>query len=192
MARSPVPRSLSKRSLSRPLAGFSLVEVLVGLVVLCIGVLGMVSMQTHGLQLSQSASQRNAAMMLANDLVEMMRSNPDAALNAAYLFSNTSSYYKAAGSEFSSTSVASCASLDRSAGGATVASQDLGCWLQEVQSLLPVTSGLLKSNFTICPSKQDNSCSSGSSSVVMIQLAWQDKSGACTDNICYYRLRAEL
>ncbi len=174
------------------MAGFSLIEVLIALLVLCAGVLGMVALQTQGLQLSQSANQRSTAVMLAQDLVEMMRSNPEAALNAAELFSNTSSYYKAAGSEFSSASVANCASLDRSAGGSTVASQDLGCWLQEVQNQLPVTSGLLKGNFTICPSKQDNACSSGSSSVVMIQLAWQDKTGACTDNICYYRLRAEL
>ncbi len=174
------------------MAGFSLIEVMVALLVLCAGVLGMVALQTQGLQLSQSANQRSAAVMLAQDLVELMRSNPDAALNAAELFSSTSGYYKAAGSEFSSASVANCASIDRSAGGSTVASQDLGCWLQAVQNLLPVTSGLLKSNFTICPSKQENSCSSGSSSVVMIQLAWQDKTGACTDNICYYRLRAEL
>jgi type IV pilus assembly protein PilV len=174
------------------MAGFSMIEVLISLLVLCIGVLGMVSLQTHGLQLSQSANQRSTAVMLAQDLVEMMRSNPDATLNAANLFSNTSGYYKAAGSEFASTSVANCAGLDRSAGGSAIASQDLGCWLQEVQSLLPVTSGLLKGNFTICPSKQENSCASGSSSVVMIQMAWQDKSGDCTDGICYYRLRAEL
>jgi type IV pilus assembly protein PilV len=173
------------------MAGFSLVEVLIALLVLCIGLLGMVSLQGRGLQLSQSANQRSTAIMLAQDLVEMMRSNPDATLTNN-LFSTASSYYKAAGSEFSSTSVANCASLDRSAGGATVASQDFGCWLQQVQSLLPVTSGLLKSNFTICPSSKENSCSSGPSSVVMIQLAWQDKSGDCNDNICYYRLRAEL
>ncbi|MGY4531045.1 type IV pilus assembly protein PilV [Pseudomonas sp. TE3786] len=191
MARSPAPPSANKPS-PRAMAGFSMIEVLIGLLVMCIGVLGMVSLQTHGLQLSQSANQRSTAVMLAEDLVEMMRSNPSAALNAAKLFSNTSGYYKAAGSEFASSSVANCTSLDRSAGGNTVASQDLGCWLQEVQSLLPVTSGLLKGNFTICPSKKENSCSSGSSSVVMIQLAWQDKSGDCTDNVCYYRLRAEL
>ncbi|MEN0107968.1 MAG: type IV pilus modification protein PilV [Pseudomonas sp.] len=191
MARSPALPSANNRRQPSAMAGFSMIEVLIALLVLCIGLLGMVSLQGRGLQLAQAANQRSTAVMLAQDLVEMMRSNPEAALNN-HLFSSASSYYKAAGSEFTSTTVANCANLDRSAGGSTIASQDFGCWLQEVQSLLPVTSGLLKSNFTICPSKQENSCSSGSSSVVMIQLAWQDKSGACTDDICYYRLRAEL
>lgn len=168
-----------------------MIEVLIALVVLCIGVLGMVSLQGQGLQLSQSAIQRSNAVMLAQDLVEMMRSNPDAALKDD-LFSTASSYYKAAGADFSSTSVSNCATVDRSADGSTVASEDLSCWVQEVKNLLPVTSALLKSNVTICPSKEEGSCTSNASSVVMIQLAWQDKSGTCTNNVCYYRLRAEL
>jgi type IV pilus assembly protein PilV len=173
------------------MAGFSMIEVLIALLVLCIGLLGMVSLQGRGMQLSQAASQRNTAVMLAQNLVELMRSNPDAALTNN-LFSTASGYYKAAGSDFASTTVASCVALDRSAGGSAVAKQDFGCWLEAVQDLLPVTSGLLKNNFTVCPSKTDNSCTTSASSVVMIQLAWQDKTGACTDNVCYYRVRAEL
>ncbi|PAU58981.1 type IV pilus modification protein PilV [Pseudomonas sp. PIC25] len=173
--------------------GFSMIEVLVGLVLTCIGVLGMVALQARSIHYTQSAVNHNQAILLADNLLEMMRSNPSGALTDD-LFTTSSTYYKAPGSAFASTSTSldECLSRDRSNGGSTVATADLDCWRQEVQSLLPVTDDALEASFAICPSASPDSCSASGSSVVMIQIAWTDNSGECDDNLCIYRLRSEL
>lgn len=173
--------------------GFSMIEVLVSLVIICIGVLGMLAMQGRSVQLTQSTVSQSQAVLLADNLLELMRSNPSSALSAD-LFSTSSSYYKASGSGFVSHSATptDCLSRSRSAGGSSVATADMDCWLLGVRSLLPVSEALLTSSFAICPSSASGSCSAGSSSVVMIQIAWTDKTGACDDNICIYQLRSEL
>jgi type IV pilus assembly protein PilV len=171
--------------------GFSLVEVMVGLVITCVGVLGMMAMQGRSIQQTQSAVNQNQAILLADNLLELMRSNPDGALTDDQ-FTTASAYYKASGSTFSSGTASSCLSRDRSAGGSSVASADVACWLQDVQSLLPVDSDVLGSSFTICPSAQPDTCTTAASAVVMIQIAWVDRTGQCADNICTYRLRSEL
>lgn len=187
--------------------GFSLIEVLVSLIVICIGVLGMAALQSRSLVQSQDSVLRNTAIMLAGDLIEMMRSNPDGALNGD-LFSVTSKYYKAAGSDFATTALdsadGSCAKLARGVGGDAIAGKDLTCWLRQVKALLPVTDDLIKANFAVCPSLAApvvgsttpySACGSANSSVAMVVLAWQDASGntqGCAGGICYYVLRAEL
>lgn len=55
--------------------GFSLIEVLIALLVLAIGLLGMASLMLTSMQSNQGAAQRSAAVVLAYDLVERMRSN---------------------------------------------------------------------------------------------------------------------
>lgn len=194
----------------RLVRGFSLIEVLVGLLIISIGALGMVALQARSLVLSQDSVQRNNAIMLAGDLLELMRSNPDGALSDR-LFSTSSKYYKAAGSDFASVALdaadVSCAKLQRGAGGETVAGKDLTCWLQQVQALLPVNATLLKNNFAVCPSQQPpqvgstapyndtNACVTNNASMVMIVIAWQDASSndqGCHGGICFYILRAEL
>ncbi len=173
--------------------GFSMIEMLVSLVVICVGVLGMLAMQGRSIQLTQSTVSQSQAVLLADNLLELMRSNPAGALSGD-LFSSASAYYKASGADFTSGSaeLANCLSRSRSLGGSSVATADLNCWQQDVRSLLPVNDALLKSSFTICPSQAAGSCSAGSASVVMIQIAWLDKTGACADNVCIYQLRSEL
>ena len=105
--------------------GFSMIEVLVSLLILCIGILGMAALQTRSIKLTQDSVQLNNATMLAGDLLEMMRSNPG---NNSALFTTSSNYYKPLNSDFQTTPLASgesCASLDRSLGGEAVARKDL-------------------------------------------------------------------
>jgi prepilin-type N-terminal cleavage/methylation domain-containing protein len=71
--------------------GFSLIEVMVSLVIICIGVLGMLAMQGRSVQLTQSTVSQSQAVLLANNLLELMRSNPGGALSSD-LFSASSSY----------------------------------------------------------------------------------------------------
>lgn len=179
--------------------GFSMIEVLVSLLLICVGVLGMAALQGRTVQYTTDATQRGNAIMLASELMEMMRSNRSALLSATDKLQSSSNYYKAANASFPSTP-SNCASRTRNGDAAALATADLGCWQAVVQRLLPVNSTVLKENFVICQSKTLDSssgapiCSSdGTGTAVMIQLAWLDaKSGMCSNNICTYTLRSEL
>jgi type IV pilus assembly protein PilV len=56
-------------------SGFSLIEVLFGMLILAIGILGMVSMQINSKRIGHDALQRSIATNLAQDMIERMRIN---------------------------------------------------------------------------------------------------------------------
>lgn len=60
------------------LAGFSLVESLMALVVFSFGALGVAGMQNIAMQSGHDSMQRVQAVFLANDILERIRSNPTA------------------------------------------------------------------------------------------------------------------
>jgi type IV pilus assembly protein PilV len=76
--RAPLP--ISRKSA----AGFTLVEVLVALVVLSIGLLGIASLQLSSLRWNHGASKRSQATLLAYDILDRMRANPNAARAGQY------------------------------------------------------------------------------------------------------------
>ncbi|MBM7063103.1 type IV pilus modification protein PilV [Pseudomonas sp. UL073] len=167
--------------------GFSLIEVLITLLLVCIGVLGMVALQSRTIQYTQDSVQRNTAAAIANDLVELMRANP------AGLPVN-SGFYKAAGSAFPALPAAGCADTTK------VASEQLACWAQKAGRLLPGASSLLTSDFYVCRSQNAGVCAT-TGSAVEIQIAWTVKAGECMDSTnannststtCRYRLRTEI
>ena len=55
--------------------GFSLIEVLVALVLIATGMLGMLALQSKSIQYTQDSVNRNLAITLSNDLLEMMRTH---------------------------------------------------------------------------------------------------------------------
>ncbi|WP_027600193.1 MULTISPECIES: type IV pilus modification protein PilV [Pseudomonas] len=192
--------------------GVSMIEVLVSLVIICIGVLGMVALQTRSVALSQDSVQRSNAMVLANDLLELMRSNRDQVV-ASDKVKIDGAYIKQPGTNFRTKALdagKTCLTRDRSAGGETVAGQDLGCWLNQVKALLPVTDALIASSFAVCPAsgvpKLPSSdpagnttplgaCETNAVAPVMVVVAWQDVSNDslnCPKGVCYYALRSEL
>ncbi|MBO3275297.1 type IV pilus modification protein PilV [Pseudomonas schmalbachii] len=175
--------------------GFSLIEVLVSLLLICIGLLGMAVAQGRAVQYTHDATLRGSAVMLANELLELMRSNRGALLGANDRLAASSAYYKADGDDLPTVADGfDCAGRDRSGGGASVAKVDLGCWRRAVERLLPVDDELLRSEFIICRSKDgDSLCSAGAGSSVTIQVAWRDaKSRMCDADVCTYTLRTEL
>ncbi|MGY4533754.1 type IV pilus assembly protein PilV [Pseudomonas sp. TE3786] len=168
--------------------GFSMIEVLITLILVSIGVLGMVALQTRTLQNTQDSVQRNAAAALANDLLESMRAQPTG-------LPANSAFYKKAGSDFPAAPAAGCAEtpLDPS--------QQLGCWAKKAKLLLPgVTDELLNKDFYVCRTTNPGACNPLAGSAVEIQIAWKVKPGECMDSTdadsaattCRYRLRAEL
>lgn len=169
--------------------GFSMIEVLVTLLLISVGVLGMVALQTRTIQYTQDSAQRNVAMTLANDLAEMMRAMP-AGLPAS------SGFYKAAAADFPE-KPSTCVPLPANASG------QLGCWADKVAKMLPVGAlseddeSLLKSDFHICRTSAAGTCNN-SGNAVEIQIAWHAKSGEClnadgtSSTVCYYRLRTQI
>jgi type IV pilus assembly protein PilV len=65
-------------------SGVSLVEVLVAMLILSIGLLGMVGLQTTSLRNTQNAYLRTQATLAAEGMVERMRANPQGAGGGSY------------------------------------------------------------------------------------------------------------
>lgn len=65
--------------------GFTMIEVLVTMVIICFGMLGLAGLILKGHQASSEAYQRNQALILANDIAEKMKTNrlPTLQLNSA-------------------------------------------------------------------------------------------------------------
>ena len=67
---------------TQKLAGFSLLEVLISIIILSFGLLGMVGLQAAAIQANRDARIQSAAVNLARELAEMMRGNKDISLLA--------------------------------------------------------------------------------------------------------------
>lgn len=64
--------------------GFTLIEVLVGLIILAIGLLGLAGLQMKALRHNNDAYHRSQATLLAYDIMDRMRANRDKALDGDY------------------------------------------------------------------------------------------------------------
>ncbi len=75
----PVNRMQNTRHLGKAThqGGIGLVEVLIAVLILAIGLLGLASMQTNGMRMTNGSMSRSQAVFLANDIVERARANRD-------------------------------------------------------------------------------------------------------------------
>lgn len=160
--------------------GFSLVEVMVTLLLLTVGMLGLVVMQARGIQYTSDSAQRNNALMLANEAIEMLRANPTNA------------------NDYALTTLPAAGSCDGDIGVNEVDKQ-LACWSQRARLLLPDASAL-QSEFRICRSNAPKTCSN-TGGAYMVQVAWRAAGGDCMDyspeagndpSICRLQLQGEL
>lgn len=165
-----------------------MIEVLVSLLIIVIGVLGMVGLQSKAIPYTQDSVQRNTAIMLADDLVELIRSsNADTS-------KDITDYQKPPGTEFPA-APDSCIPTPASI------KDRLGCWAAQAAAALPGSSTLLKNTFYVCWSttpgdKKAASCGTGKE--IEIQLAWSVvNAGDCMDSAnvdttCVYTIRTRL
>lgn len=65
-------------------AGFSMIEVLVTIVIVAFGLLGFSGLLTRSVQDNRAAFMRTQATVLAYDVIERMRMNRTAAINGAF------------------------------------------------------------------------------------------------------------
>lgn len=178
--------------------GFGMIKVLVSMLLIALGILGMVALQSRSIAFTQDAVQRNRAIALAADLTEIIRANPGellvAAANSDYPFygdfKSTSMFYKESGKDFDPAPGA-CPAL------ATTTAEQLACWRAEAIAALPGGEELFEAHTYVCRSATRGNCD-GKGSVLEIQLAWQVKPGDCPDTrapddtTCIYRTRVEL
>ncbi|PIE41066.1 MAG: type IV pilus modification protein PilV [Gammaproteobacteria bacterium] len=109
-------------NITRKNEGFGLIEVLVSLLVVTIGIMGLISLQLNTMQSNQASSYRSLAVWAASDILDRMRANREAALNAEYDI--------ASGDDAPDDAV-------------TIAEQDLSEWLTGLDNWLPVGDGAI-------------------------------------------------
>jgi type IV pilus assembly protein PilV len=63
-------------SISKQVAGFTLVEVMVAVLILSLGLLGVAGLQTFSLRSNRAAFYRSQATSAAYDIIDRMRANP--------------------------------------------------------------------------------------------------------------------
>ncbi|AFJ03458.1 Type IV fimbrial biogenesis protein PilV [Methylophaga frappieri] len=59
--------------------GFTLLEIMIAVFILALGVLALAYLQSSSLKTNQSAQFRSTASIMASDILERMRANPEAA-----------------------------------------------------------------------------------------------------------------
>ena len=145
--------------------GFTLIEVLVALVVLCIGLLGVAGLQLTSLKSNHGSAMRTQATYLAYDIVDRMRANREAALNSeAYIID-----------------------LGDEAAEGSVAANDLVAWKQNIANTLP--GGTDDGN----PDPADGSISRDGN-IFTITIRWYDwdDSGAATRTPITFTMDTQL
>ncbi len=113
-----------KPGIQQQQGGFTLLEVLVALVVLSLGLLGVAGLQAKSQQFSSQAYLHTQATVLAHDMFERMRANPQG------LIMNTYYNQPAATSHNNCFKVAGCSVLE-------MAQNDMYEWSQDVAKTLP-------------------------------------------------------
>jgi type IV pilus assembly protein PilV len=107
-------------------AGFTLIEVLIAVLVLGIGLLGVAGLQSVALSMNQGSYVRTQATVLARDISDRMRTNRQAATDAAYDMSGGASASEQTACETTS-----------GCNPSALAGHDLYRWNQSVAATLP-------------------------------------------------------
>ncbi|HYW55699.1 MAG TPA: type IV pilus modification protein PilV [Polaromonas sp.] len=77
------PRQVTRVCIKRKQAGFSLIEVLVTMVILCFGLLGVAGLLVKGVSNAAASEATSKASQLAADMADRIRANPVVALSAS-------------------------------------------------------------------------------------------------------------
>ena len=112
--------------------GFSMLEVLIAILVTAFGLLGLAGMQLNGLKQASNSSARSIATILAYDIADRMRANPDPASGGAY-----STYNGQQGTYRSACFATTGCNRDQ------MAQTDVAAWAEQLASLLPSGRGAI-------------------------------------------------
>lgn len=141
--------------------GFSLIEVLFAVFVLSLGILGIAALQTISKQSNFEAIQRTTATMLANDIIERMRANPD----------SLASYVQSAQPVTTSTEPSPACNTDTvTCSGTQLAAHDLWEWQQAILGVTD-TSGGNNTGGLVSPS----ACITANGTGYQVAIAWRGR-----------------
>jgi type IV pilus assembly protein PilV len=132
----PSPPPSPARKPPKCASGFFLAEVLVSIIVLSFGLLGMVAMQASALKVNKEARDHSTAVVLANELAEMIRGNKeigmqDAKANNPYLGSFKAPLHTARADYCLAVETPPCVNTTE------VAESEMTEWLARVDAQLP-------------------------------------------------------
>jgi type IV pilus assembly protein PilV len=119
-------------------AGFSLIEVLVAMFVFSIGLLGLAMLQLNGMRFNTDAYFRTQATLLAYDIIDRMRANPNGASSGYYTVASSGAA-AAIQSSYGACKNGSCMCTSATCDKSTLALYDLGKWYESQQQLLPTS-----------------------------------------------------
>ena len=124
--------------------GAGLIEALIAILVLSIGLLGMVGMQTASVKYEQNGWVRSALSTNISSLADRIRANPDA-LETAYSFSNTYAAERALIDAVApNTYLTPAKNCDTTAcNSAELATYDLAIWRDDLNQQLPGAVGMI-------------------------------------------------
>jgi type IV pilus assembly protein PilV len=148
------------------MAGVSLIEVAVSLLVLSIGAVGFAGLQLTAKRAGFEAVQRSTAAALANDLLERMRVNPSAL--ASYVTAGTAATARPAGCN------ATTLVCDYTTAGSAQALALMDLWVWE-QSLQGAQETRVVDGAAVATGGLNNptGCVSLSGSMVEVAIAWE-------------------
>ena len=154
MRSTSLPRGLLRR---RHVAGYALFEALIAVVVLSIGFVGAARMQTVGLKLNNSAHSRQKASLLAHQMTDRIRTNPNGTYRDA-----------AAGAVTCLEAAAGCSVAE-------MVGADITQWQADLAAQLPAGAGV------VCLDSSPNDgdaadarCDNAAGSALIVKVFWTD------------------
>ena len=130
-----------------------MLEVLVAILVLCLGLLGLAGLQTVGLRNNTGSAQRTIATQLAYDMADRMRANNASVLQGDYNYANYALQAdgRTVAAAPAGVNTAACfnpATSPNNCQAQNLAYQDLYDWNQQICAQLPQTSSCTASPTT--------------------------------------------
>ena len=142
--------------------GFTLLEALIGFLILSIGMLGIASLQAVSLKAGKTSVYNSVAMMKVEELFESMRANPSAAALAAY--------------EVATPDTSSSCSASLTCSDAELAADDIYWWKQNLKAGLPGAA-------TATVEVTDAVAVTSKMATVTVTVNWKERHTTDTDDI---------
>jgi type IV pilus assembly protein PilV len=159
--------------MGRQVAGFTMVEVLVAVLLLAVGLVGALAMQAHAMRTRQESALLTEAMQAAATLADRIRAN--AAQSSAYLGFEFDAATAVAAGDVPAAADCSVAECD----AAALAQYDLGAFRQQLQSSLPAARALTCRDFSAAPGGQWQwACSGEANAPIVIKIGWRSSNAS--------------
>ena len=136
-------------------AGASLIEVLVSILIVSFGLLALAASQTAASRMQKNSELRSVAILLASDLADRMRANPQALALGTYPYELTGTY-----SALGNTDVSACPGTPPTCNATTLAAWDMSEWKRALFYALPGAAAYVKRDTA--------------NSAVDVWIMWQD------------------